>query len=68
MSRKWASRSPRPRRDPVSLMRRTERFPQDAEPVSKEIKRILITTAAVLAGMLIAFALYAALLQWALSS
>lgn len=66
MSRKWSSRSPRPR-DPESFMRRTERFPQGVEPLSKSFKRAAIVTGLVFAATLIALALYAALLQWVIS-
>lgn len=66
MSRKWSSRSPRPR-DPESFMRRTERSPQDVEPLSTSLKRAAIVAGSVFAAMLIALALYAALLWWVIS-
>lgn len=66
MSRRHTSRTA-PRRDPESFMRRTERFPQDVEPLPKSLKRAAIVTGSVFAATLISLALYAALLQWVIS-
>lgn len=48
-------------------MRRTERSPQDVEPLSTSLKRAAIVAGSVFAAMLISLALYASLLWWVIS-
>lgn len=67
MSRRHTSRTA-PRRDPESFMRRTERLPeQNTEEIRKGMRRAAWSALAALGVLLVALALYAALLQWVIS-